>query len=100
MRRAEGGMDGPASITHSTFRIPHSKEGILILIRPRDLVAMPAPRLVRLPASHHDRRAFPEGRPSVHETLVAARRAAAHHADSLELVDDLGDREQRGHRAE
>src|SRR3989454_12015294 len=38
--------------------------------------------------------------PSVHETLVAARRAAAHHADSLELVDDLGDRDQGGHRAE
>src|SRR2546426_8334530 len=38
--------------------------------------------------------------PSVHETLVAARRAAAHHADSLELVDDLGDREQGGHRTE
>src|SRR5438046_9401342 len=61
---------------------------------------MPAPRLVRLPAPHHDRRAFPQGRPSVHETLVAARRAAAHHADSLELVDDLGDREQGGHRTE
>src|SRR2546430_8638499 len=61
---------------------------------------MPAPRLLRLPAPHNDRRAFPEGRPSVHETLVAARRAAAHHADSLELVDDLGDREQGGHRAE
>src|SRR2546426_1138418 len=61
---------------------------------------MPAPRLVRLSAAYHDGRAFPGGRPSVHETLVAARRPAAHYADRLELVDDLSDGEERGHRAE
>src|SRR5256886_7653413 len=31
---------------------------------------------------------------------IAAGRPAAHHADRLQLVHDLGDREERGHRPE
>src|SRR2546426_5509355 len=37
---------------------------------PRDLMAVPAPRFVRLAAPDHDGGAFPDRRPSVHETLV------------------------------
>src|SRR5882762_244371 len=63
-------------------------------------MTVPAPRLVRLAAADHDGRAFPQGRLAVHETLVAAGRPAAYYADRLELVDDLGDGEERGHRPE
>src|SRR2546426_9144589 len=63
-------------------------------------MTVPAARFVGFSAPYHDGRAFPEGRPPVDETLVAARRPAAHDANRLELVDDLGDGEERGHRAE
>src|SRR6266699_3692296 len=59
-------------------------------------MTMPAPRLVRLPAADQDRRALPQGRPAVDETLVAARRPAANYTDRLKLVDDLGDRDHFG----
>src|SRR6266550_448294 len=62
-------------------------------------MTMPAPRLVRLPAADQDRRALPQGRPAVDETLVAARRPAANYTDRLKLVDDLGDGEEGRCRA-
>src|SRR5207245_4732967 len=77
-----------------------SKQRRPTLIRPRDLMTMPAPRLVRLTAADQDRRALPQGRPAVDETLVAARRPAANYTDRLKLVDDLGDGEEGGHRTE
>src|SRR4029077_3900098 len=76
------------------------KKRPLIFIRPRHLVTMPTSRLVRFPAADHDRGTVPEGGLAVDEALVAAGRTAAGHADGLELVDDLGDREERGHGAE
>src|SRR5438034_10342845 len=59
-------------------------------------MTMPASRFVRLSAPDHDGGAVPQGGPPVHETLITAGRVAAHHADSLELVHDPRDGEQRG----
>src|SRR5437588_12857073 len=63
-------------------------------------MTLPAPRLVRLPSPDHDRGTVPQGGPAVDEALVAARRLSAHHANRLELVDDLRDGEQRRHGPE
>src|SRR2546430_16838408 len=62
-------------------------------------MAMPTSRFIRLPTADHDDRAVPQRRLAVHQTLVAGRRAAAHDADRLELVYDLSDAHQDGHRA-
>src|SRR3989442_4583537 len=91
MGSAEYGVEGRASIPHSALRTPHLEQCSLILIGSRDFVTVPAPRLVRLAAPDHDGGAFPDRRPSVHETLVAARGPAAHDADRPDLVGDLGD---------
>src|SRR3989442_5827716 len=97
MGSAEYGVEGRASIPHSALRTPHLEQGSLILIGSRDFVTVPAPRLVRLAAPDHDGGAFPDRRPSVHETLDAARRRGPHDADRLELVGGLGDGAPRRH---
>src|SRR2546426_7059458 len=63
-------------------------------------MTMPASRLVRLPSPDHDGGAVPQRGLPVHEALIAAGRVAAHHADGLELVDDLRDGEQCRHGTE
>src|SRR5213075_2465601 len=53
-----------------------------------------------LAAAHHDDRTIPQRRLAIHEPLISRGRSAAHDADRLELVDDLGDAHEGGHRTE
>src|SRR5581483_5139727 len=60
----------------------------------------PAARFVRVERPDLDRLAFERRGLAVHEPLRHRRRTAAAVAHRLELVDELGDAEQRRHRAE
>src|SRR5215207_5531220 len=77
-----------------------SEQPPLILIPPRHRVTAPAPRLVALVSADHDRRRVVARGTAVDQSLVAARRVAAHHADRVELVHHLGHREELRHAAE
>src|SRR4051794_38075887 len=72
----------------------------LVLVPRWDGMATPAACFIRLGAADHDRRRVVARRLAADESLVAARRIAAHDADRVQLVDDFGDREQLRHRTE
>src|SRR5688500_3543738 len=75
-----------------------SQKGHLIFIDARHLVAMPAPRFVRLaPATHERRRTVPRRTP-IDDPLIAAGGAATDHANGVELVHELRIRHQLRHR--
>src|SRR5438445_7122889 len=63
-------------------------------------MAMATTRLIRLPSPNHDDRTVPQCRLPVDEPLIPGSRTPAHHADRLELVDDLGDAHEDWHRTE
>src|SRR6267378_1898913 len=63
-------------------------------------MAMTASGFVGLPSPDHDDRTVPQCRLAVDETLIPGCRTPAHHADRLELVDDLGDAHEDWHRTE
>src|SRR3954453_949908 len=80
---------------------PYPAFGMSLMTRPpRHVVTGAAARLVRLVRSDDDDRFVVEGGHAVHDALRSCRRLATEHADSLELVDAFGEREQRRHRAE
>src|SRR5207247_10610407 len=89
LRIADCGLKYHGSNPQSAIDNPQSEQSRLILILPRHPMTMSAPRLVRLPSPDHDGGAVPQRGLPVHEALIAARGVAAHHADGLELVDDL-----------
>ena len=64
------------------------------------LVAVAAARLVLLVRAHDDRRPRIGRRPTVDQALRRRCSAAAAVADGLQLVDELGVRQQRRHRPE
>src|SRR6266852_5777884 len=63
-------------------------------------MAVPASRLIRFPSPNHDDRTVPQRGLAVDEPLIPGCRTPAHHADRLELVDDLGDAHEDWHRTE
>src|SRR5260370_30996404 len=77
-----------------------SEQRGLIFILSWNSMAMSTPCLIRLAPTDHDDLTIPECRLAVHEPLIARRGSAAHHADRLELVDDLGDTHEGRHGAE
>ena len=64
------------------------------------LVTVATPSLVLLGGPHHDRLARVRRRQSVHETLRRRRRATAPVTDRLQLVHELGMRQELRHRSE
>src|SRR5690348_18393559 len=62
-------------------------------------MAGPASRFVCLRASDHDRRRVVARWSARNESLISARRIAALHADRVQLVYDLGNRQELWHGA-
>jgi len=67
---------------------------------PRHDVVFPTPRFIHFTRADQDDWIAVMRRLPVDQPLGAARRRAAHHADSLQLVHGLGKRQQARHRSE
>ena len=105
--RAEQGRDRRQEVAgEGRERLPEGERAEVVPLRRSccdvhaGLVAVAAACLVLLRRADHDRVAGVRRRPAVDEPLRRRRRSAAAVADGLQLVDELGMRQQNGHRPE